>query len=246
MSNVATRSDSPCSALDAAVQALLDGEAASLPADLEAHRNSCAACRATWQGALDLQRGLRLLTLPTIPADLTERWTTAVVNDQRVSPASGRLERRLLPWALIAASVLAAVLLLRPWSHNGPLGTTFVARPPQPPPVHIHLPDTYAKAPSLDLRSSLEEAGAAVASLTRRTADETVESTRKLFPTQVGAPSFAIADELPKALDPAAQSLEEVRQGAMAGLEPMATSARRAFSMLLQVPGSASDRKNDF
>lgn len=248
MNDVIPKNDTPCSAIDAAVQTLLDGESVILSADLENHRTACAVCRATWQAALDLQRGLRLCAPPAIPASLTERWASTVVEDGLVSIARARLERRLIPWVVVAASVIVAVVLLRPWSSSGPLGTTFVSHPPQPPGPGIVPPADYAKgaAPSLDLRNRLEEAGNAVASLTRRTADETVEPTRRLFPDQVATPSLSVADDLPKALDPAAQSLEEVRQGAVAGLEPMATSARRAFSMLLQVPGSSAERKSDF
>jgi hypothetical protein len=55
-----------------------------------------------------------------------------------------------------------------------------------------------------------------------------------------------VVGQFPKAMNPAAQSLEEVRQGAASGLEPVAHSARRALSMFLDMPPLDRDRKPEF
>ncbi|MFL5341323.1 MAG: hypothetical protein ACJ8F7_14350, partial [Gemmataceae bacterium] len=73
----------------------------------------------------------------------------------------------------------------------------------------------------------------------RRTADQTIEPTRKLLPEQIETPNLISADLLPQALDPAAHSLEEIRHGAAVGFEPVANSARRAVSMFLREPPDA-------
>jgi hypothetical protein len=84
---------------------------------------------------------------------------------------------------------------------------------------------------SLDLRENLASASDAILSLTRRTTTGTIEPTRDLLSLDVETSWLKPPDALPNAADPAAQSLEEVRQGAAAGFEPMANSARRAFAM---------------
>jgi hypothetical protein len=76
------------------------------------------------------------------------------------------------------------------------------------------------------------EARSAVASLARRTADETVSDGQLFVPTvPVEVPSEEV---LGPPLEPPAQSLRETGQGVATGLEPVANSARRAFDLFLR------------
>jgi hypothetical protein len=73
-------------------------------------------------------------------------------------------------------------------------------------------------------------AGAAVASLTTRTAGETVERTKVLLPAV--EPSLGKFD-LPPALDEPTRSLRGAGEGVTA-LEPVADSARRAVGLFVR------------
>src|SRR5206468_3352732 len=128
----------------------------------------------------------------------------------------------------------------------GPLRSWLAARKPTPAPTRVEIAHDQTPTQAVPMSDHLAAAGSAIASLTKRTADEAVEPTRKLLPDQVEAPSLYVADRFPRAIDPAAQSLQEVRQGAAAGLEPVTTSARRAFSMLRREFTPDPDRKRDF
>jgi hypothetical protein len=76
------------------------------------------------------------------------------------------------------------------------------------------------------------EAGSAVASLTTRTADETVGQTWHLLPGAVAPTLAALGVDTP--LEPATGPLREAGEGVSAGLEPVTSSARRAAQMLLR------------
>jgi hypothetical protein len=82
-------------------------------------------------------------------------------------------------------------------------------------------------------RDSVAEAGSAVASLSRLARDETVEQTRMLLPVAT-APLQLDGATLPAPLDPSAQSLREAGRGVSEGLQPVTTSARRAWDLFLR------------
>ena len=245
----ANHESSPCAQVASDIEKLLNGELTALSAAHEDHRRICTECAAMVRAAAQLQRGLSLMSAPTVPDGFSNRVVSAVLADGKV--VARRRTQRVRSFLLVtlAASVLLALGGVWALSEAGPLHKLIVRETPAPTPVEP--PNTVAKdstpAPPISLRDSLQEASTAVASLTRRTADETMAPTRKLISSQIEAPSLVAVDELPKAIDPAAQSLQEVRQGAAAGLEPMAASARRAFSMFLrEVPPAAGERKSDF
>jgi hypothetical protein len=78
------------------------------------------------------------------------------------------------------------------------------------------------------------EAGSAVASLTRRAADETVGQTRLFLPEAIPAPPLTTSEPMQPVLDPPTESLRQAGQGMTAALDPVTTSARRAFSMFMR------------
>jgi hypothetical protein len=82
------------------------------------------------------------------------------------------------------------------------------------------------------LRENVEEATSAVASLTRRTAGETVEQGRLLLPAvSLPAPEQAA---LAEPLEPPVESLRQAGQGVTTSLAPVTTSARRAVDLFLR------------
>jgi hypothetical protein len=212
------------------LQRRLDGEALDGDA-LVVHLAACPTCREAHATAQRLLDGLRQRVPPAPPVDLAQRIAARVLADQ----VSRRARRRLVAGAGLTTAALAASVLLALWMV-----------PPQTPSMPgssrsrtaavENIPPREA-VPSLEQRVS--EAGMAVASLTRRAADETVSTTRSWLPDVPlpAAPGPETAT-LPEAAS--ARSLEEVKQGVSAGFEPVATSARRAFSLFLhELPVSA-------
>ena len=107
-------------------------------------------------------------------------------------------------------------------------------------PVIVKVDPEPAPTPAVSLDKSAGEAGTALASLTKKTADETVAHGRLLLPTTFSAPPLA-TDAWQQTLDPPAESLREAGQNMSAGLEPMTSSARRAVTLFLrETPGLAS------
>jgi hypothetical protein len=95
------------------------------------------------------------------------------------------------------------------------------------------------------LSESVAQAGEALTALTRRTADETVGSTRLLWPVVATPPPMEEPGELPPALSPAARSWREAGQGLSSGLEPVTDSARRALGLFLRdIPDMAPADKS--
>jgi hypothetical protein len=106
--------------------------------------------------------------------------------------------------------------------------------PAPTPPVQPDVVENSAppEAPG-NLRESMREAGSALSSLTNRTADEVVTSTRKLLPN-VPAPAFPTLDPMGPIVEPPGRSLAQAGRAVADGLEPVASSARRAFDLFLR------------
>jgi hypothetical protein len=208
----------------------LDGEFGEPPPGLDAHLAGCRDCRELLAFAGRLEEGVRRLPCPAPPPDLAGRITARVLFRQR----QARTWRRAAAVVSLAAAALLAIWLVRPAA--GPTispatpGGEVARRGPPPRPV-----------PSL--QRQVEEAGQAVVSLTRRAADETVGPTRAFIP-DLSIPPVAVASADRPATD-TARSLREVGQNVSAGLEPVTTSARRAFSLFLrELPPVGPDGKS--
>jgi hypothetical protein len=200
----------------------LDGPAASEQAALEQHLAACPACRDWHLTAQLLEDGLRTLPPVVPPPGLAGRIVAQVLAERR-----SRLRRR---WWFLPAAAAACLLLT-------PLALSLISRQspgvPEPPP--------QAKVPqapsSPSVQRSVAEAGAAVANLTDRIADQTREQAR-LFLTATAPVEVRAALPEPGAwhapFDPAAQSLRQASQGVSAGLETVTGSARRAVAYLVR------------
>jgi hypothetical protein len=217
-----------CIACEDLLQDRLDGALPGPHASaLAGHLASCPACRQRYAAAGRLREGLQLLPPPALPPGMSRRIVAAVLAEHR-----GRLHRQR--WARAAVGLAAAVLVFVLLDKQ---------RPPLAPPPPVPPEVAEADAASGSLRETVTEASSAVVNLTRRTADETVGSTRLLLPVMVAR---APTDEppLPSPMDPPVQSLREAGQGLSAGLEPVTSSARRAFDLFLrEVPPMETENK---
>jgi hypothetical protein len=235
--NADPRSPNSCRAFEQALQDLLDG-AGELTAEAQAHRAACSTCAANERAARVLQRSMRAQPSIVPPAGWTDRLVSAVLADVETKPAGRRSSARFVVLLAIAASLLLALAV---WSRLGRAPVTS-SIPPAPGPEM--LAGKTGPAP-ISVEASLEEAGDALAALTRRTTERTLEPALNLRAGSAGAPTLSIPDPLPDAMEPAAQSLAEVRLGASSGLSPMARTARRAFAMFLRDIPVQTDEKPD-
>jgi hypothetical protein len=211
-----------CDTLQNILQQRLDGALIESP-ELNAHLRDCPDCRALEAGMRRLQEGLRLLTPPLPPPDLAARITERVFLDRR--RARRRARRRWAVTLALAACLPIALLLRLDWHRPAP------ETEKQGPEVSVVPDGKGTPAPAPTLRESATEAGEAVAALTSQTADEAMGPTRWLVPN-VSSPSLPKVDLA--AMEPPTQPLREASAGVSAGLEPVTTSARRAFGLFLR------------
>lgn len=215
------------------IQAWLDGDPAGADG-VEAHLSACPACKALAGAARRLRAGLRAAPAVIPPAALADRIVIGVLADRRRRQSRRRL--LFVGLALAAAACLAVAVLLPKGAPHGsasapPTGKADVADNNPPQKTHPEpAPEPPPARPSLN--EDVAEATSAVASLARRTADETLSSGQVLLPPM--PLDVAPMDLPPQPLDPPAQSLREASQGVATGLSPVANSARRAIDLFLR------------
>ncbi len=206
------------------LQRYLDGDAPPAGEDLHAHALGCPACAGRLAAARKLAECLHLLKAPSPPALLAARVVAGVYRDRR-----RRRLRRAAGWvAALAAALVVAVGLRAARTGPGPAET---GRTPLPARADATTPDHPTAAPVQPLRQAVAEAREAVASLTSRTADQAVGQTRFLLPA-VSGPALPGLD-LPPADSPA-RELRAAGEGLTAGLDPVASSARRAVDLFFR------------
>jgi hypothetical protein len=215
----------------------LDANLAPTGPDVDGHVRDCTACAALHKAACRMVAGLRSAATIVPSVDLTPGISRAVRRDVR--------RRLVLRRGLLATAAAAAVLV-------AVAGRSYFTAPvnsvsdPAIAQRGDRLPSAtmpQSQPGPVALRSVVVEAGEAVASLTSRTADQTVDQTRILFPI-LGSSSLVDFD-LPPPEAPA-KPLREAGSNLTAGLSPVADSARRAFDLFLRdVPpvGGPNKRK---
>ncbi len=238
-----------CSESQDILQRRLDGEPVSDVAALSQHLAECADCRWLHAAAGQLEVGLRKLAPPVPPPNLRNTIVAAALKDR-----ARQRQRRLVLGMALAASLLLAVGLAMPIPGGDPsaqglwggyrqtrdyLARLIGLKEPLPVIVEHFGPGilepvgSAADPATPSLRDSMAEAGSAVVSLTRRTADETVEQTRIL--TEVLPMPMNVFDAVPPMPEqPIATAWQETSQRVATGFEPVTNSARRALSMLLR------------
>src|SRR5437588_5872959 len=225
-----------CSECQELLQRYLDGTPLEDAAPFDQHVAACPECREWHAAAQRLTAGLRLLVAPAVPPGLTARIVSGVLAARH---ARQRLRRQLTVGAALAASLLLAALGGYFWTRPGDTNPTPTSTNA---PVANTTPVEPAAPPSI--RDSVAEVGSAVASVTRRTADDTVEQARRLLPP-MPTPALNESSVLEQSLEPPARSLREAGQGVSAGFEPVTNSARRALDLFLrEIPPMESDGKS--
>jgi hypothetical protein len=211
-----------CQQCEERLHEFLDGSAAVSCPSLDAHLASCAGCRSLFAAARQMQVRLRSLPTPIPPADLSGRIVAGVLSD-------ARRRRRLRVSALVGVALAASLLLafLGSWSLlHGSRQQGIVAvsqRDPEPPP-----PAPVPNEPSL--QENVSDATSAVASLSRRTADDALGGAQLLVPPL----TLPTPDDLTPPLDPPAQALIDTGHGASVSLQPVTNSAKRAFGLFVR------------
>jgi hypothetical protein len=157
---------------------------------------------------------------PRPPILMSERICGQILKEYRVR----QRRRRLIEVAALAACLLIAVGFLY-WS--------------QPAKVVENPNSLGPKVATPSLKESLQEAGAAVVSLTRRTADETLENTKLLLPAPDSERKHRAED---LSFEAPVQSLRMVEEGVAAGFEPVALSARRAVNLFVREVSRPDER----
>ncbi len=206
------------------LQQRLDGAPGPEPAGLDRHLAECAECRAWQAAARRLEEGLRRLTPPAPPAGLADRMVAGVLANRR---ARLRIRQRVFTAAALAAAVLLAVTFGPRWR------TQPVTETPSGPAIAHVQPPAPAPAPA-PLDGRVEDAGSALVAFMGQTVDEAMVHGRGLLPSRLPATPLPASDLLEQPLGPPVRSLRAAGESVSAGLEPVTTSARRAFDLFLQ------------
>jgi predicted anti-sigma-YlaC factor YlaD len=196
----------------------LDGETAADA--LGDHAGQCADCAALYRGARRLAAALGRGKPAVPPGYLTKSILLELREDRR---------RRVALRLRMAATALAAAVLIviaiptffwpRPNGNQQVLASTTV---PNTQPATVETTAT--------LRDTVNQAGQAFGQLTARTADETVGQGRSLWPMVTPMP---LDDWEKPQIEPSTRPLTETGQSAVAAIEPVTNSARRAFDRFL-------------
>ena len=205
------------------LQRMLDGRPDEFAA-VSGHVAACPECGEAHRAGRRLQEGLLLMGVPRPSHGLADRIVARVLFDRQ---ARRSRRRRWLVVTALAASLLIAMFAGDLWRRMRHTDSPLV----EPAPVADGSDKTPKETtPSPSPRESVSEAGLAFASLSRKAKDETVEQTMLLWPVASAPLSFEGLD-LQTPLEPPSQSLREAGQNVSSGLEPVATSARRAMNL---------------
>jgi hypothetical protein len=193
----------------------LDGE--NVGDSLTDHARHCPDCAALYRGAQRLAQALPQLKPPAPVPYLTNHILLGLCDDQR-----RRLGLRLRAIATVLAAAMLLVVALPSFWPAGKKEPT----PTQPTVVQTTQP---SEETNVTLRDTVNDAGQAVGQLTARTASDTVGS----FWEILTPPPLRDWDHPPQ-IEPPTRPLQETGQSAVAAIEPVTNSARRAFGMLLR------------
>jgi hypothetical protein len=216
-----------CPEVQELIQRWIDG-AAPPPEEGEAaeHLAACPSCRRLLRAARLMNEGLARSVLPLPPERLSRR-----IEQRLLSEARRQLRiRRLAAAAALAASLVVGVTTLAFVFRPSARSTTVASKAANP-----------ALVPSL--HQQVEEASEAVVSLTERAARKTADESRLFFPA-VAPPALSENQVVLQTLSPSSQSLEEIKRGMRAGLEPVTDSARRALDLFLgEIPQKEANQR---
>jgi hypothetical protein len=193
----------------------LDGE--NVGESLTDHARQCPECAALYRSAQRLAQALPHLQPPAPAPYLTNHILLDLRDDRR-----RRLAMRLRMVATVAAAALLLVVAVPSFWPGGKKEL-----PPTQPAV-VQSTQPASQENNVTLRDTVNDAGQAVGQLTARTASDTVGSYWEIL-----TPPLRDWDQPPQ-IDPPMRPLQETGQSAVAAIEPVTNSARRAFGVLLR------------
>jgi predicted anti-sigma-YlaC factor YlaD len=208
------------------LQRRLDGAAPARSSALEQHLAECHSCRTLHASGQALLEGLKAVRSPVPPVHLSERLARMVLQDREVRRRRVRL--RLGVTAALAASILVMALVgqfLPPLRHSTGSGHQRIAKENNEVGFGTDKADAFPP-----LGQSIEDARQAVVSLSELWAERAKKQATILLPADVDVGPIP---SMTASLEPAAQSLQKVGQGALDSMEPVAMSARRALTYFL-------------
>lgn len=208
------------------INQMLDGATDGYAADATAHLAECSGCRELAAAARLMSTGLTAIVRPQSSVLLTQSIVAGVLDERR--QRLRRVRQRVAVTFALAASIV--ILMLVGWLGQSPRpGQSKIAQQPAVP--------QEPAAPKIG--QSADEARVAVAAFTERFADQTKEQAKLLMAAANKidlAPMASLPDlnDLQQPLDPAAKSLRHATQTVASGIEPIANSARRAFTFFVK------------
>jgi|SRR6516164_4399646 hypothetical protein len=205
----------------------LDGDKPPQSADAAAHLAQCPQCRALQSAVSRLENAIPFLRPPQPPRYLGKQIVAKVLARRRQM-----VQQRIRRWVSVA---VAAVVLIAAFA-----GYSGVFHRPQrvvEKSIATH-PRSADETQSASLQKNLDEAGSALANLFSRTTEGALEQGRVLLPGAVSLPPLPDALAMRSTLSPPVETLRMAGHGVSTGLEPIASSARRAVNWFLQdIPG---------
>ena len=213
-----------CTAFEAVVQRVLDGELAH-DRLRDRHPQTCPACR-------DLVKATVAFTLfpnpvPKPSVGLNQRVLLTVLLDRRQ-----RQQRRLLVGG--SALAMAACLFIS-------LGVYFTQAGSKPTPEIVEVAPLPLTLNTPRVTDQVAEAGSALTAMTLRATEQAMRPTRALFPVD---PTTVPQIDLPTTMEPATESIAALPSAAKSGLEPITGSTRRAVNLFLRDVGFSPKLKS--
>jgi predicted anti-sigma-YlaC factor YlaD len=203
------------------VQRRLDGDEVLPATAVSRHLAECPQCRALHSAVCRLEKALAVLQPSQPPRNLSKQIV------EKVLAQHGREtnRRRMRRWATVAAaaSILVSIFL-------GYSGIFFKTQSV----VELSIARNSGGKASASLEKNVEEAGSALVGLFSRTTTEAFQQGRDLLPDSVSLSALPDVVVLQSSLNPPVETFRVAGQGVSTGLEPIATSARRAINLFLQ------------
>lgn len=213
-----------CTAFEAVVQRILDGELAREQLG-DRHPQTCPACRAL------LTATVAFAAFPTpVPkpsAGSNRQVLLMVLHDRRQ-----RRQRRLLVGG--SALAMAACLFIS-------VGIYFTQTGSKPTPEVVEVVPMPPTLNTPRVSDQVAEAGSALTAMTYRATEQAMRPTRALFPLD---PMAVPQIDLPTTMEPATESLAALPSAAKSGLEPITDSTRRAVNLFLRDVGFSPKLKS--
>ncbi|HEV3203649.1 MAG TPA: hypothetical protein VGY77_04670 [Gemmataceae bacterium] len=211
------------------VQRRLDGEPGATPGATEVlpgtaagrHLAECPQCRALHSAVCRLEKALPLLLPSQPPRHLSKQIVAKVLAQHGREIIKVRMRR----WTALAAAASIIVGLFLGYS-----GFFFKTQRV----VELNIDRNSGSKASASLQKNVEEAGSALVGLFSRTTTEAFQQGRGLLPDSVSLSALPDAVVLQPSLNPPVETFRIAGQGVSTGLEPIATSARRAINLFLQ------------